>query len=213
MALPALCAIAGAAYLVWATVLSPQDMESWTVWYSPLSRAADFGIGMGLAVLVAAGVRARGPLRAAFGVVSLATIVALVLTRPLQLQVGAWWHPAYAVAVAVGLAGIVLHDGPWSPVWDWRPLVWLGSLGYGIYLVHEPVMRLLGSHGLLPAARPGAFFLVSAVLVAVPSVLLARVSAGTLEPAGLRLLAMIDRRGRPRDYYEHLAPSDRQPAE
>jgi peptidoglycan/LPS O-acetylase OafA/YrhL len=108
------------------------------------------------------------------------------------------------VAVAVLLAGVVLHEGPWSPWLDWRPLAFVGTLGYGIYLIHEPVMRFVGSLGLLPGARPGAFFLWSAAIVAIPSIALAWLSARTLEPAGVRLLAMMDKQGQPRDYYDHL---------
>ena len=65
---------------------------------------------------------------------------------------------------------------------------------------------LLGDQGLLPEARPGAWFLVTAALVAVPSVLLAWLSSRTIEQAGARLTATIDREGKPRDYYAHLRP-------
>ena len=47
-------------------------------------------------------------------------------------------------------------------------------------------------------------FLVTAVIVAVPSVLLAWLSSRTVEAAGGRITATIDRDGRPRDYYAHL---------
>ena len=208
-ALPILCAIGTIGFLAWATLRGPYDPTDWSVWFSPFSRGVDFGVGMGLGVLVAAGVRLRGSVRAGLGSVGAAGLVALVVTRPIESVASEWWHPLYAVAVAVALAGIVLHDGPWSPVWNWRPLVWVGTLGYGIYLIHEPVMRLLGTIGVLPDSRPGAYFLVTALLVAVPSAALAWVSARTLEPAGLRLLAMTDRHGRPRDYYQHLAQEDR----
>jgi peptidoglycan/LPS O-acetylase OafA/YrhL len=164
---------------------------------------------MGLAVLVAAGVRLGGRTRAAVGVAGVAALVALVLSRPITSLASEWWHPLYAGAVAVALAGIVLHDGPWSKAWEWKPLVWVGTLGYGVYLIHEPVMRFLGSHGVLPEPRPGAWFLVSAVLIAVPSIGLAWLSARTLEPAGVRLLQLVDKQGRPRDYYAHLAAEDR----
>ena len=42
------------------------------------------------------------------------------------------------------------------------------------------------------------------MLVAVPSVLLAWLSSRTIETAGTRVTATIDREGRPRDYYAHL---------
>ena len=141
----------------------------------------------------------------ALGAGGLAALVVLVLTRPFDVHaLSAWWHPLYAVAVGTLLAGIVLHEGPWSRWFDWKPLVFVGMLGYGVYLVHEPVMRLLDSHGLLPDARPGWFFLWTALVVAIPSITLAWLSARTIEPAGVRLLATMDTRGDPRDYYDHL---------
>jgi peptidoglycan/LPS O-acetylase OafA/YrhL len=207
--LPALSALVGFGYLLWATVLTTQDSEDWSVWFSPLSKGVDFGIGMGLAVLVAAGVRLSLPTRAVLGVIGVGSLLALVLTRPpLAHGLSEWWHPMYAAAVAAALAGVVLHEGPWSRAFDWKPLVWVGTLGYGIYLVHEPVMRFLGHLGVLPDARPGAFFIVTAALVVVPSLALAWLSARTLEPAGIRMLAMMDQRGRPRDYYDHLVDDE-----
>ena len=47
------------------------------------------------------------------------------------------------LAIALALSAVVLHDGPWPALLEWRPLAWIGGLGYGIYLIHEPVMRLL----------------------------------------------------------------------
>ena len=203
-ALPVASAVVGVAYLLWATVLTSQSPENWSIWFSPLSRASDFGLGMGLAVLSAAGLRLSGRVRGTAAVVGTAALAALVMTRPISTT-GEWWHPLYAAAITVALASVVLHDGPW-PAWlDWKPLVWVGTLGYGVYLVHEPVMRFLGWLGLLPDARPGAWFLVTAALVALPTLALAWVSSRTVEAAGLRLLSMIDRDGRPRDYYAHLS--------
>ena len=42
--------------------------------------------------------------------------------------------------------------------------------------------------------------------MAVPTVLLAWLSSRTIEQAGARLTATIDREGKPRDYYAHLRP-------
>ncbi|MGL4742864.1 MAG: acyltransferase family protein [Dermatophilaceae bacterium] len=202
-ALPMLCLVVGLSYVGWATVLADPGAENWSVWFSPLSRAADFGIGMGLGVLSAVGVRCGSVLRVLLAASGCSALVALVLVRP-ELPVGLWWHPAYAATIAVALSSIVLHGGPWPRALDWRPLVWLGGLGYGIYLLHEPMMRLLDWLGLLPEARPDGSFALTAAIVAVPSIALAWVSSRTLERAGTQLLATIDRDGRPRDYYEHL---------
>ena len=203
--LPVLLVVTGLTYLAWETAWSPTDMENWSVLFSPLSRAADFGIGTGLAVIAAAGVRLGRPVRGAAAVLGLTALAFLVSQRPFVL-VGEWWHPAYALAIAVGLTSIVLHDGPWPAFLESPALAWIGGLGYGIYLIHEPVMRVLGSHGLLPEARPGGWFLLTAAIVAVPTVLLAWLSSRTVEQAGARLTATIDREGKPRDYYAHLRP-------
>lgn len=204
--LPALLVVGGLAYLGWATQLSGEPHTNWSIWFSPFSRAADFGLGMGLAVLAAAGVRLGRAVRGTLAVAGIGALGWLVLVRPVDTVAGEWWHPAYALAICAALAAIVLHDGPWPAVLDWRPLAWLGGLGYGVYLIHEPVMRLLGHLGVLPDARAGGFFVVTALLVAVPTVALAWISSRTVEAAGLRLLATIDRRGKPRDYYDHLEP-------
>ena len=159
--------------------------EDWSAWFSPLSRAADFGVGTAspCSPLRASGSVART--RGILAVLGIAALGLLVATREFTLM-GEWWHPAYAVAVSVALAGVVLHDGPWPRALEWKPLVTLGGIGYGIYLIHEPVMRFLGHLGLLPEARPGPFFLVSAVLVAVPTIALAWLSSAPSRRPGSR---------------------------
>lgn len=207
-ALPAALVVVGLGYLFWATQLSGAAHTDWSIWFSPLAKAADFGIGMGLGVLAAAGVRAGSVVRGLAALVSVVALVVLVLQRPDSIA-GEWWHPAYALAIAVGLASIVLHDGPWPAALDWQPLAWLGGLGYGVYLIHEPVMRFLGAQGLLPEPGPDPTFVLTAVLVALPTIALAWLSSRTVEAAGLKLLAMIDRSGQPRDYYAHLEDASR----
>src|SRR4029077_863724 len=108
--LPVLLVVTGVTYLAWRAAWSPPDMEIWSVLFSPLSRAADFGIGTGLAVIAAAGVRLGRPARMTAAAVGLAGLGYLVSQRPFVL-VGEWWHPAYALAIAIALTAIVLHDG------------------------------------------------------------------------------------------------------
>ncbi len=210
--LPVLCVLTTVAYLGWATVTG-QEHTNWSVWFSPLSRASDFGIGMLLAIVVAAGVRLGRVIRGTLALTGLVATVALMMLRPLDTVAGEWWHPLYATTITVGLASIALHDGPWPRLLQWRPLAWIGGLGYGIYLIHEPVMRVLGDQGLLPEPRTGGYFLFTALMVAVPSVLLAWLSSRTIEAGGLRLLRSIERDGSSRDYYPHLdeTPQQRRP--
>ena len=107
--------------------------------------------------------------------------------------------------MCVALASIVLHDGPWARGLTEPTLAWLGGLGYGIYLIHEPVMRVAASWGLLPDAQPGSMFLVTAVAGR-----RTHHRAGVAQLAhgrggGLRIATLIDRNGVARDYYPHLA--------
>lgn len=208
--LPVLLVLVSTAYLGWATTAGV-DPTNWSVWFSPLSRAGDFGIGMLLATAAAAGVRLRRPARVAAALLGTGGLVALVLARPVDTPVGEWWHPLYASAIAVALAAIVLHDGPWARPLQWRPLAWLGGLGYGIYLIHEPVMRVLDAQGLLPGPGAGLGFVGVGLVVAVPSVALAWLSARTVEAGGLKVLATLQRDGSRREYYPHLLGQDTAP--
>lgn len=202
--LPSLLLAVGLVYNIATIHLASPDPTNWSVWFSPLSRSSSFALGMFLAVISARGVKlATIPRRlsAALGVLAL---FALVVARPEAGAVGHWWPTLYAAAMCVALASIVLHDGPWARGLTEPTLAWLGGLGYGIYLIHEPVMRVAASWGLLPEAQPGSTFLVTAVIVAVPTIALAWLSSRTVEAAGLRVATLIDRDGNPRDYYQHL---------
>ncbi|MDT9593183.1 acyltransferase [Nocardioides zeae] len=202
-ALPALLVAVGVGYTWWVTQVLHPDPTDWSVLFSPVGKAADFGVGMLLAVAAAAGVRLRAGARGLLAVAGVAALVLLAASRPHDVD-GLWWHPAYALAITAALAAIVLHDGPWPTWMSWGPLAWLGGLGYGIYLIHEPVMRLLGWLGLLPEPAAGLVFVVTAAVVAVPTVALAWLSSRTVEAAGADLLALIEADGRRRDYYAHL---------
>lgn len=205
MSLPLACAAVGAAYLSWQILVAQPPETDWSAWFNPLAKALDFGIGMALAVVCASGVRLGSAARLAAGVLGIAAIVVLVMNRPLHGIESNWWHPAFALSIAVGLTAVVLHDGPDVAWMSWRPLTWIGGLGYGIYLIHEPVQRYVGSLGLLPERQSGMTFVATALIVAVPSVILAWLSSKTVEDAGSKTLGLVDNQSnRSRDYYAHV---------
>lgn len=207
LGLPTLLLVVGLVYNVVTIHLMSPDPLNWSVWFSPVSRAGSFALGMFLAVVSAKGVTLATIPRRLAATVGLAALFAIVITRPEGGAIGHWWPTLYALGLTVALASVVLHDGPWARVLSEPTLVWLGGLGYGIYLIHEPVLRLASAWGLLPEAQTGSVFLVTAVIVAVPATALAWLSSRTVEAAGLRLATVIDRDGQPRDYYPHLARS------
>ncbi|WP_457205949.1 acyltransferase family protein [Nocardioides sp. P5_C9_2] len=204
LSLPTLLLAIGLVYNLVTINLTQQDPTNWSVWFSPMSRAGSFAVGMFLAVASARGVQLPTVPRRLVAGLGMGALLALVVTRPETGQVH-WWPTLYAAALGVALAAIVLHRGPYPAVLTEPTLAWLGGLGYGIYLVHEPVLRLVSSWGLVPEAQPGAVFLATAVVVAVPSVALAWLSSRTVESAGLRLSTLVDRDGTSRDYYPHLS--------
>ncbi|MDR7253495.1 peptidoglycan/LPS O-acetylase OafA/YrhL [Nocardioides sp. BE266] len=177
--------------------------EDWSVWFSPASRAATFAVGMLLAVLSARGVALPTVPRRLAAAVGLSTLLALVVARP-ETTMLHWWPTLYAVALGVALSAIVLHEGEWAGWLSEPTMAWLGGLGYGIYLIHEPVLRVVTSWGLVPEPQTGPAFLATAVVVALPSIALAWISSRTVEVAGLRLATLIDRNGKKREYYPHL---------
>lgn len=204
LAPPTLLLVVGLAYNAIAIHLVHPDPLNWSVWFSPVSRAGSFAIGMFLAVLSARDVTLPTVPRRLAAAVGISGLLALVVARP-ETEMLHWWPTLYAVALGVALSAIVLHRGPWARALSEPTLAWLGGLGYGIYLIHEPVLRVMNHWGLLPEPQPGPVFLATAVLVALPTIVLAWISSRTVETAGLRLTTLIDRDGKKRDYYPHLA--------
>ncbi|MFW6773380.1 acyltransferase family protein [Nocardioides sp. CPCC 205120] len=204
LGVPLLMIVVGLLYIAWLTQVRRPEVTDWSLVFSPVGKATDFGIGMLLAVFTVAGIRLSRPVRAACAILGSTFVLALVIVRPIDTLQQEWWHPAYALGVAVFMASIVLHGGPWPRVLSWGPLAWVGGLGYAIYLTHEPVMRWVGSMGLLPDRAPGYVFLLTAVIVAIPTIFVSWLSAHTVELIGVQLLATVDKNGRPRNYYPHL---------
>jgi len=58
---------------------------------------------------------------------------------------------------ALGFALIVATAAARPPAaLEWRPLVWVGAVSYGLYLWHVPVLLVLRANGLLPLTPLGA---------------------------------------------------------
>jgi peptidoglycan/LPS O-acetylase OafA/YrhL len=85
----------------------------------------------------------------------------------------------------------------------WRPLAWLGTLSYGIYLWHYVVLLALQSHGLIPADDVGA----TIALVGLPAIALAALTWYGLEQPVLRAVRRRLDRERPPAPRPQAAPT------
>lgn len=92
----------------------------------------------------------------------------------------------YTVAVGLFLAGLLVEDGPLQRVLRWRPLVSIGRLSYGMYLLHMLAMAVI--YRLLPASGLSvAGSILVYVLTCLLSIALAWVMYRTLESFGINL--------------------------
>jgi peptidoglycan/LPS O-acetylase OafA/YrhL len=132
------------------------------------ARLAEILAGAVLAVALDPDRPRRGQVPVA--VLAAATIVVLVIATPAD---HGWAYegglPLFGVLSALVVAG-ALVDGPVRTVLAWRPLVAVGTISYGLYLVHWPIFLLVDehlsnlAHGWRFALQAAVSFLVAAVL-------------------------------------------------
>ena len=145
---------------------------AFTTWFGPLANFDSFAAGMAVAIIAAAcgDRRPLGPrTRLALRLTALAILAAAFAFRQANAWPGVYFSTLCAVGFGALVAAAVLGSGRgrWERVLGCRPLLWLGTISYSIYLWHEPVLlALAGWHGLVRQA-PGAFVPDTAVVVAV----------------------------------------------
>jgi peptidoglycan/LPS O-acetylase OafA/YrhL len=92
----------------------------------------------------------------------------------------------YTLAVGLFLACLLVDDGPLQRLLRWRPLVGIGRLSYGMYLLH--MLAMAAVYRLLPASRLGvAGSILVYFLTSVLSMALAWLMYCTLESFGINL--------------------------
>jgi peptidoglycan/LPS O-acetylase OafA/YrhL len=125
----------------WRAFLALHGHES-RVFFGPDTHCDGLALGAALAAARAAGWNIGRRLLVPFLVVFLA-LVALPISQRTQY--------AYGLTVVVVASAGLIASAPTSRLLAWPPLVWLGSISYGLYLWQGPVL-LLGGHGVVPAA-------------------------------------------------------------
>ncbi len=86
-------------------------------------------------------------------------LVAVQYAMPASMErgFGAGWQTVYGLIGALFITVMFMRDGPLRWFFEWKPLVWVGTLSYGIYLFHLiPLSRVQKwSEGkITPAMQP-----------------------------------------------------------
>jgi peptidoglycan/LPS O-acetylase OafA/YrhL len=165
-----------------------------------------FACGM----LVAVGVeqarahdRAVGPAAsAALSAMALLLLIANGVWHAVDHRAGSFAMEVFAdlgaaVAFSALIASLAIGTGAGLGWLAWRPLAWIGTITYGLYLWHIPVIVFARGHGLLPGGA------LSAVVALPVSVALGAGSWYLLEKPLMNRAARLGRtRGRPRPLSE-----------
>ena len=113
---------------------------------------------------------------------------------------------AAAVAFAAIIASLVLGTGAGLRWLAWRPLAWIGTITYGLYLWHIPVIVWARGNGLLPGGALSA-------LVALPiAIALGAASWYLLEQPFMNRAARLRRTRRPASEARSARSRSRTPA-
>jgi peptidoglycan/LPS O-acetylase OafA/YrhL len=153
-----------AAALPWAiavaVALIPHPVTVWTAYVLPPVRLADFVVGMLLGIAFLRSVPARPNARRAtcFEALALAGVglaVAVSPAAPMALRYSLWLMPFWALLIAV----FVQQAGAVSRLVQRPAFVALGRASFAFYLVHWPVIAVVGHT--LGWARPGPAMLVA----------------------------------------------------
>jgi peptidoglycan/LPS O-acetylase OafA/YrhL len=149
-------------YVVWA-VLMRWHIFNPTPWGSSPYYVGLFAMGMWAADVGEHPMRhpyfSRERLRTALALLSAALLILIVqevrtdehfLRLQLASAVSGAWAAAFLLALRMGAA-----PGWIARLMSWRGSVWIGAMGYSVYLVHAPIVQLVYLYVVRPSHLPG----------------------------------------------------------
>jgi peptidoglycan/LPS O-acetylase OafA/YrhL len=137
------CAVLGAPVLrIWSYVRYGGDDFPAYMWLPCRIDALSWGALLAFMIRTESGrgwiLRSGRLLWWSFGCLLAAVLVfAAVLARNIGYHMTFWGHTLLAAFYALSILLAFVHAGSWwTGFLRWRPLVWLGQVSYGVYLVH-----------------------------------------------------------------------------
>ncbi len=134
-------ALAAAFAVIWLVPVAahplPDDLRYWAIWVLPIARMPEFIAGMIIARLVAEGRFPAIPIPLA----GAAAIGAALASRFLPYEFGMVAGASIPMAAVVGSVAVRDLSGQRSVLRS-RPMVWMGSLAFAFYLIHQVVVRV-----------------------------------------------------------------------
>ena len=191
----------GAGWKAWAFYGDNRPTTgSFTTWFGPVANLDVFGIGMMAAIAVAAsggGSVERPHARTALRIGGAAVVVLAFATRKANSFTGVYFSDLCAVGFAMLIAAAAMRgpSGRWERIVCVRPLIFVGTISYSVYLWHEPVLLALRGWDGLVRQSPSAF-VPDALAVLIGALVVGWLSYAVIERPTGRLAGVFDRPGR-----------------
>ena len=190
----------GAGWKTWAFYGDHRSTTgSFATWFGPVGNLDVFAIGMAAAVAVAAS-RGRSDAqphtKTLLRICGVAVVALAFATRQANSFTGVYFSDLCAVGFSMLVAAAALRTPSryWERAVCLRPLIFVGTISYSVYLWHEPMLLALRSWDGLVRQTPAAFVL-NTIVVAIGAILVGWLGYVVIERPTGRIAGVFNRAG------------------